>query len=258
MIGDWQGCVPCTGSCKKFRAVKCVRPVGHGEQEADVIADGFCEGPKPKESETETCRGTRESGASIVKPEDSRSRKEVEVVAGINAVGSSDSSLRRLSNGAEKRNSEDALSAAGLKSSVGNEKTSSRRGVDETALQKIEYPGMSEKNQERSRKELKRLEVRLALRDTARKRHGRKDEKSGGVLNLKKGFLSVDKEDIKNLTLKIILERDEKNDIMNFPKDFQPQPPENATEFSLMGMDAVKYIQRIQEEGKTISEIPLL
>lgn len=60
----------------------------------------------------------------------------------------------------------------------------------------------------------------------------------------------VDKEDIQNLTLTIILERDEATGALNFPQDFDPQPPANSTEFTLMGMDAVRYIQKIQENSR--------
>lgn len=51
MIGDWQGCTSCTFRCENTRSVKCVRPVGHSEQDVDIIADSYCEGPKPKERE---------------------------------------------------------------------------------------------------------------------------------------------------------------------------------------------------------------
>lgn len=51
MLGDWQGCTSCTFRCENTRSVKCVRPVGHSEQDVDIIADSYCEGPKPKERE---------------------------------------------------------------------------------------------------------------------------------------------------------------------------------------------------------------
>lgn len=71
-----------------------------------------------------------------------------------------------------------------------------------------------------------------------------------GVSKIKKGEVVVDKEDIQNLTLTIILERDDENTIMNFPKGFEPRPSVNATEFTLIGMDAFRYIERIQEEAR--------
>jgi hypothetical protein len=70
---------------------------------------------------------------------------------------------------------------------------------------------------------------------------------------IKKDELVIDKEDPRNLTLTIILERDEKNVIVNFPKDFQPRPPENCTTFTLVGIDALRYIQQIQEEARGMS-----
>jgi len=82
------------------------------------------------------------------------------------------------------------------------------------------------------------------------KRH---DREKKNLNKIKKGEVVVDKEDIQNLTLTIILERDEKNVVMNFPKNFEPQPPENSTEFTLVGMDALRYIQRIQEEARASS-----
>lgn len=57
MIGDWQECTPCVPGCEKRRAVKCIRPVGHAEQDVDIIADSYCQGPKPKEQES--CTGRR-------------------------------------------------------------------------------------------------------------------------------------------------------------------------------------------------------
>lgn len=100
-----------------------------------------------------------------------------------------------------------------------------------------------------------------AIRNSIKIRRDRSqtDKKSGNTSNdkenmnankIKKGEVVIDKEDIRNLTLTIILERDEKNVVMNFPKDFEPRPPENSTEFTLVGMDALKYIQRIQEEAR--------
>lgn len=71
---------------------------------------------------------------------------------------------------------------------------------------------------------------------------------------MKKGEVVIDKEDIKNLTLTILLERDEETGALNFPKDFEPQPSANSTEFTLVGMDAIRYIQKIQNSAGIATE----
>lgn len=107
-----------------------------------------------------------------------------------------------------------------------------------------------------------------AIRNSIKTRRDRSqtDKKSGNTSNdkenmsankIKKGEVVIDKEDIRNLTLTIILERDGKNVITNFPKDFEPRPPENSTEFTLIGMDALRYIQRIQEEARASPEVSI-
>lgn len=63
----------------------------------------------------------------------------------------------------------------------------------------------------------------------------------------------IDSKDVHNLTLNIILEHDATGALI-FPKDFVPQPPSNSTVFTLVGMDAVKYIQKIQEDAVTPSK----
>ena len=80
------------------------------------------------------------------------------------------------------------------------------------------------------------------------------EEEAKKVDDVKKGEVVVDTEDIKNLTLTIILERDEANDALNFPKDFEPQPPGNSTKFTLVGMDAIRYIRKIQEDAEAASK----
>ncbi|KAF7381476.1 hypothetical protein HZH66_013870 [Vespula vulgaris] len=151
MLGDWQGCENCTAKCKRTRAVKCIRPVGHGEQDVDIIPDNYCQGPKPKES----------------------------------ILCSSD--INRIN-----RMIED-ISIDEDRSSVNNETT-------------VNFE------------------------------------------DIKKGELVIDKEYIDNLTLTIIIERDENNNVVNLPKDLASRTSENDTELLLVGMDAVKYIQTIQEE----------
>lgn len=107
-----------------------------------------------------------------------------------------------------------------------------------------------------------------AIRNSVKTRRDRSrtDKRSGSTSNdkekmnanrIKKGEVVVDKEDIRNLTLTIILERDARNVVTNFPKDFEPRPPENSTEFTLVGMDALRYIQRIQEEARASSEVSI-
>lgn len=107
-----------------------------------------------------------------------------------------------------------------------------------------------------------------AIRNSTKARRDRSqiDKRSGNTPNdrekinaskIKKGEIVVDKEDIRNLTLTIILERDEKNVVTNFPKDFEPRPPENSTEFTLVGMDALRYIQRLQEEARAYPEVSI-
>nr|XP_033196400.1 A disintegrin and metalloproteinase with thrombospondin motifs 7-like [Bombus vancouverensis nearcticus] len=167
MIGDWQGCTSCVVGCEKRRAVKCVRPVGHSELDVDIIADSYCQGPKPKERELCTSR--------------------------------------------EKR---------------------------DNVLAKHEQ---KDKNDERFSE--RKLGTRMK-QDMEVKKHD----------NVKKGEVVIDTENITNLTLTIVLERDEANDALNFPKNFEPQPPGNSTEFTLVGMDAVRYIQKIQEDAEAASK----
>ncbi|XP_012140615.2 A disintegrin and metalloproteinase with thrombospondin motifs 7 isoform X2 [Megachile rotundata] len=159
MIGEWQGCPSCYLGCEKKRAVICVRPVGNAEQDVDIIADSYCQGPKPKERES--C-GDRE--------------KRDDVLARV-----------------EKRT---------------NDQRVARKNSENRA---------------------------------------ERDQKLTNTKIVKKGEVVIDKEDIKNLTLTIILERDEETGALKFPKDFEPQPPANSTEYTLVGMDAIRYIQKIQD-----------
>ncbi|KOX72278.1 A disintegrin and metalloproteinase with thrombospondin motifs 12 [Melipona quadrifasciata] len=167
MIGDWQGCTSCVAGCEQSRIVKCVRPVGHSEQDVDIIADSYCQGPKPKERES--C-GNREKRDDDVLKHDQRNK-----------------SSERLSE--------------------------------------------------------RKLKTRTKHEEEAKK-----------VDDVKKGEVVVDMEDIKNLRLTIILERDGANDALNFPKDFEPQPPGNGTKFTLIGMDAIRYIRKIQEDAEAASK----
>ncbi|KOC66352.1 A disintegrin and metalloproteinase with thrombospondin motifs 7 [Habropoda laboriosa] len=196
MIGEWQGCTSCVVGCEKRRSVKCVRPVGHSEQDVDIIADSYCQGPKPKERESCTSREKRDN--VLTREQKNKSTYTYQLSA------------------------RDFL----LFSSLGELKT----------LIDVEFFFNSEHS---SAKKLK---------------HSTKHKEVPKVPNVKKGEVVVDKEDIKNLTLTIILERDEETDTPNFPKDFEPQPPANSTKFTLVGMDAVRYIQKIQEDPATVAK----
>ncbi|XP_015440353.1 PREDICTED: A disintegrin and metalloproteinase with thrombospondin motifs 7-like [Dufourea novaeangliae] len=160
MIGEWQDCTPCVPGCEKRRAVKCVRPVGYAEQDVDVIADSYCQGPKPKEQES--CTGRRRRDDVLAREEANKNN------------------IRELKKKPWNRNNR-------------NEKTTKSTIAS-------------------------------------------------------KGETVVDKEDIRNLTLTIFLERNEMTGALNFPMDFEPQPPLNSTEFTLVGMDALRYIRKIQED----------
>ena len=63
-------------------------------------------------------------------------------------------------------------------------------------------------------------------------------------------------EDLKNSTFTIIFERNDYNNIIDFSKDFKPLPPASGTEFTLVKMYAERCIQRLQEEGRTMPEVP--
>ena len=233
MIGDWQDCIPCTSNCKKFRAVKCIRPVGHGEQEADVIPDGYCQGPKPKESESAVCRERRESAPQAL-------------LSGVPARG------------IEVKVEEKPLRNNVVASDTNGDETP-RHSL--TAVSNVFSPSGLSKHFKQINDDRPKMTNSLNLPKLSNRIDKRtdddSDDKSTKVKNIKKGQVIVDKEDIKNLTLTIILDRDDNNDITNFPKDFKPQPSDNETEFTLFGMDAVKYIQRIQEEARMTSDIPL-
>ncbi|XP_048507993.1 A disintegrin and metalloproteinase with thrombospondin motifs 6-like [Athalia rosae] len=202
MIGDWQGCDPCTPGCKKQRAVKCIRPVGHGEQEADIISESYCQGPKPKESQQCNVRERRSNGH-----------------------------LTNYANFELLNDNPDEAYDDGNNS----------EGED---LADVERQGSSEKD----------VHPSLVIKRTDKEENT--TETTASPVKIRKGPVVFDKEDIKNLTLTIILERDEKNNVVNFPKDFTPQPPANCTDFTLAGMDAIKYIQRIQAEGHASSDQP--
>lgn len=206
MIGDWQGCNPCVPGCKKQRAVKCIRPVGHGEQEADVIPESFCQGSKPKESQQCNVRTRRDNNNENTDEKNKNLGRENEMDTLV---------VKNEQNQANE-----------------NSKTAYDENLEESARRRNIHPLL--------------LEKRTDQNDS--------DPEVENDHKIKRGKVVFDKEDVKNLTLTIILERDDNNNIINFPKDFKPQPPPNVTDFTLVGMDAVKYIQRIQEEGRIFVE----
>ncbi|XP_046475361.1 A disintegrin and metalloproteinase with thrombospondin motifs 6 [Neodiprion pinetum] len=232
MIGDWQGCNPCTPGCKKQRAVKCIRPVGHGEQEADVIAENYCQGPKPKDTQQCLVRTRRDSGNKSADNEYEDKREE---------SNADEFSVHDKSDELDE-------TSLGVKNSVHE-----LDGNDDGSKMDTDLAG--DFGEFRTNQKQSDTNDRASIIE---KRTDQSDSQttSRSVSNIKEGQVVFDKEDIKNLTLTIILERDENNNIVNFPKDFIPQPKANETDFTLVGMDAVKYIQRIQEEGHASSEPP--
>lgn len=246
IIGDWQGCRLCTPDCKRRRAVKCVRPVGRGEQDVDVIEDSYCQGPKPKESES--CAGRQDRNAADGKRELSSARS---------------SALTRQNDFIKATRVPTKTALGGI--------VEDRRRDTRSWMEQAENPDLPHSIDSRyvkaSRNKTADLIPLSDSRNSANAHQDRPqtDKRSGDTLKdrgekehkIQKGEVVVDKEDIRNLTLTIILERNDENAITNFPKDFEPQPPTNSTEFTLIGMDALRYIQRIQEEARASSKISI-
>ncbi|EGI62483.1 hypothetical protein G5I_09163 [Acromyrmex echinatior] len=244
----WQGCTPCTPGCKRRRAVKCVRPVGRGEQDLDVIEDSYCQGPKPRESAScEASRRRREDskrGGKLFSARSSTATRQNDLIRACKVPA------KTALNGAivKDRHPGDLSTCTGHSS-----KRSYFTGTGYVNALPNEAMTLISAN---------------AIRNSIKTRRDRSktDKKSGNASNgkanmsankIKKGEVVIDKEDIRNLTLTIILERDEKNVITNFPKDFEPRPSQNSTEFTLVGMDALRYIQRIQEEARASPEVSI-
>ncbi|XP_019697452.2 A disintegrin and metalloproteinase with thrombospondin motifs 6 [Harpegnathos saltator] len=228
IIGDWQGCTPCAPGCERRRAVKCVRPVGRGEQDVDVIEDDYCQGPKPKESESCVSRQRRGDASAADGEHDGPSltrRNDFIKVA---------RDLARMPSGhiVGDRCARDDPS-----------RTRQATREDTPALSRPTKAASALPKTRSSR--IPPRETRSRSSNAANN-----DAETGGAHEMKKGQVVLDKEDIRNLTLTIILERDDQDVVANFPKDFEPQPPANSTEFVLTGMDALRYIQRIQEEAR--------
>lgn len=186
MIGEWQGCTPCTKNCMKYRSVTCIRPVGHGEQEADVIADDYCQGPKPKESETGICR--RRRAHKILK---------------------------------SKKFNQNKL---------------------------LHHPRLYRENQNFNLKKLKKVKNNNEIFDN-------QDKPKNMNKKIEKNRIMIDKEDMKNFTLTIMIDHDDNNNIINFPNNFSPQPFDNSTELILYGMDAIKYIEKIQKDASAETSV---
>ncbi|KAL6256987.1 hypothetical protein P5V15_011923 [Pogonomyrmex californicus] len=254
IIGEWQGCAPCTPGCKRRRAVKCVRPVGRGEQDLDVVEDSYCQGPKPRESAScEVSRRRREY------------RSAADGKRGIFATRSS--TLTRQSDfikAARVRPKMTALTGAVVEDRHPGD-PSTRPGQTGNSFNRSRLIGTWYVNALPN--ETTSLISSDATRNSTRAHRDRSqiDKRSGNTSSdktvnankIKKGEVVIDKEDIRNLTLTIILERDERNVITNFPRNFEPRPPENSTEFTLVGMDALRYIQRIQEEARASSKLSI-
>lgn len=109
-----------------------------------------------------------------------------------------------------------------------------------------------EENEEEEEEE-RREEEEEEREEEEREEEKEEEEYKSSIQKLKKGEQVIDSKDISNLTLTIILEHDATGTLI-FPKDFVPQPPPNSTVFTLVGMDAVKYIQKIQEDAVTASK----
>lgn len=226
-----------------------MRPVGRGEQDADVIEDSYCQGPKPKESES--CEASR------------RRREDRSAANGKYELSSARSSTLTRQNGFIKAAREPAktpLSGVIVEDRHPNDlSVSVRRTGNPTNLSCLIGTGYVNALPSRT---MNLIPPDDSIRNSTKAYQDRSqiDKRSKTILNrkkeqinaskIKKNEIVIDKEDIQNLTLTIILERDEKNVITNFPKDFKPYPPENSTEFTLIGMDALRYIQRIQEEAR--------
>ncbi|XP_026296950.1 A disintegrin and metalloproteinase with thrombospondin motifs 7 [Apis mellifera] len=222
VLGDWQGCTSCTFRCENTRSVKCVRPVGHSEQDVDIIADSYCEGPKPKEREP--CAGReKRSNDNIPTTRSKRWQKD------------SDEKKLRIKRKHEEEEDDDDDDDDDEEEEERHEEEEEEREEEEEEREEEEEEREEEEEEEEEKEEKKEEEDRLRIQQ------------------IKKGEEVIDSKDVHNLTLNIILEHDATGALI-FPKDFVPQPPSNSTVFTLVGMDAVKYIQKIQEDAVTPSK----
>lgn len=225
-----------------------MRPVGRGEQDVDVIEDSYCQGPKPRESES--CEAGR------------RRREDRSTADGKYGLSSARPSTLTRQNDFIKAAREPAktpLSGVIVEDRHPNDlSVSARRTGNPTNLSCLIGTGYVNALPSKTtdlipldgsiRNSTKAYQDRSQI-DKRSKNIPNREKKQINVSKIKKSEVVIDKEDVRNLTLTIILERDERNVVTNFPKNFEPHPPENSTEFTLVGMDALRYIQRIQEEA---------
>lgn len=210
-----------------------------------MIEDSYCQGPKPRESEScASRRRRRENDADGKQP----------FFARPSLLTRQNDFIKVARDPAEAASRHDAGDRCGRDelSWAERENTSSpSRSIDAGRVNALPdtrtglIPSNDSGNPTRSREDRPQLDKRSgsAVREVD-------DEREVSASEIKKGEVVVDKEDIRNLTLTIVLERDDRNIVTNFPKGFEPQPPANGTEFVLRGMDALRYIQRIQEEAR--------
>lgn len=218
-----------------------------------MIEDSYCQGPKPRESESCASLRRRREDANAADgkrggPSAARSNTLTRQNDFIKVAR--DSAKTALGDVAGDQCDDREFSPT-RQAAAGESKSSVSRSIGAEHIDALPNtrrdltPSDDSRNLTRSREDRPQLGKRSGsgvLNDD--------EEKVGGAHEIKKGEVVVDKEDIRNLTLTIILERDERNVVANFPKDFQPRPPANSTEFVLNGMDALRYIQRIQEEAR--------
>lgn len=210
-----------------------------------MIEDSYCQGPKPRESES--CEAKR------------RRREDRSAADGKHGLSSARSSTLTRQNDFIKaaRESKTPLSGVIEDRHPNDLSVSARRTGNPTNLSYLIGTGYVNALSSKTtnlildgsiRNSTKAYQDRSQIDKRSKSIPNRKKEQIN-VNKIKKNEIVIDKEDIQNLTLTIILERDEKNVVTNFPKDFEPHPPENSTEFTLVGMDALRYVQRIQEEA---------
>lgn len=215
-----------------------------------MVEDSYCQGPKPRESAS--CAASRRRREDRGAADDKRE-----------LFAARSSTLTRQN---------DFIRAARVpvKTALSSAVVEDRHPVDLSTR-----PGQTEDSSDRScligtryvnalPSETTGLISADAIRSSSKTRRDRSQTDKRNTPNdkinankIRKSEVVIDKEDIRNLTLTIILERDEKNIVTNFPKDFEPRPPENSTAFTLAGMDALRYVQRIQEEARAPSEIAI-
>lgn len=227
-----------------------------------MIEDSYCQGPKPRESALcEASRRRREDrGAADGKRELSAAARSSTLTRQNDFIRSARVAAKTALNGAvaEDRHPSDLSMRPGQ---IGNSSDRSRLiGTGHVNTLSRETTDLISADAIRSsikaRRDRSQIDKRSHTGNTLNDKK-KKKKKNMNMNKIKKGEVVIDTEDIQNLTLTIILERDEKNAVMNFPKDFEPRPPVNSTEFTLVGIDALRYIQRIQEEARASSAVSI-